>query len=265
MPHAAAMADPRDVQTPCHGAKRPSRAAIPPHSRVARMPRALRGAGESCIIRTMRKKRTIRAPTTGTPDFKTLITSKDGKYVDKTALLYELATPTTDAQLFVSRPRRFGKSLMLSTLKAMFEGRRDLFKGLAIDKLPWEGWKRPHPVYSFTMASAVGETYDDVRERLGELVSGLCREAGVPYNAKGPVSGRVRVRVQVPQEREGGDPADPRARLCGQVGRRPAPRDARRNQLQPEEAQHRHAGRRAALTHCRIASHASADTVQIDK
>ena len=68
------------------------------------------------------------------------------------ALLYKLAVPVVDLQLFISRQRRFGKSLILSTLKAMFEGRRDLFKGRAIDKLPWEGWKRPTPVYSFTMA-----------------------------------------------------------------------------------------------------------------
>jgi hypothetical protein len=68
----------------------------------------------------MENANTIKVPTTGTCDFEKLITSKDGKYVDKTALLYDLAAPTVDSQLFISRPRRFGKSLMLSTLKAMF-------------------------------------------------------------------------------------------------------------------------------------------------
>ena len=138
----------------------------------------------------MKRKKTIQVPTTGVFDFETLILDEEAKYVDKTALLYELARHKADAQLFLSRPRRFGKSLMLSTLQAMFEGRRDLFRGLAIDKLPWEGWKKKYPVYSFTMASAVGETYDDFSERLGALVEGLCREAGVPYRARGPVSGR---------------------------------------------------------------------------
>ena len=138
----------------------------------------------------MENANTIKVPTTGTCDFEKLITSKDGKYVDKTALLYDLAAPTVDSQLFISRPRRFGKSLMLSTLKAMFEGRRDLFKGLAIDKLPWEGWTKPTPVYSFTMASAVGETYDLFMERLAKLVKRLCAEAGVPYDGTGPVSGQ---------------------------------------------------------------------------
>ncbi|HIV09659.1 MAG TPA: AAA family ATPase, partial [Candidatus Spyradenecus faecavium] len=56
-------------------------------------------------------------------------------YVDKTGLLYPFIRRDRDALYFVSRPRRFGKSLMLSTLKYLFQGRRDLFKGLAIDSL----------------------------------------------------------------------------------------------------------------------------------
>ena len=137
-------------------------------------------AGKCGIIRDMEKKRVIRVPTTGVFDFERLITDETKKYVDKTDLLYELARDKTDAQLFISRPRRFGKSLMLSTLKAMFEGRRDLFKGLAIDKLPWEGWERPTPVYSFTMSSATGSTYELFMEQLAKLVRGLCAEADVP-------------------------------------------------------------------------------------
>ncbi|GHV14211.1 ATPase AAA [Fibrobacterales bacterium] len=63
-------------------------------------------------------------------------------YVDKTARIYELVTSAKVS--FLSRPRRFGKSLLCSTLGAFFEGRRELFKGLAVDSLPWE-WKK-HPV-----------------------------------------------------------------------------------------------------------------------
>ena len=51
-------------------------------------------------------------------------------YVDKTQLVYQLAT--TGKYYFLSRPRRFGKSLLLSTLKAYFEGKKELFNGLAI-------------------------------------------------------------------------------------------------------------------------------------
>ena len=139
----------------------------------------------------MPKKKTIKVPTTGVCDFETLVTSQKGKYVDKTDLLYELCNDA-DQQLFISRPRRFGKSLMLSTLKAMFEGRRDLFKGLAIDKLPWEGWKQPTPVYSFTMGDVTGENYEEVKEQLGELVEDLFQQAGIPVPEKGTIPGKFK-------------------------------------------------------------------------
>lgn len=52
-------------------------------------------------------------------------------YVDKTALIYRLVQ--TGSYYFLSRPRRFGKSLLLSTLEAYFSGARELFEGLALD------------------------------------------------------------------------------------------------------------------------------------
>ena len=54
-------------------------------------------------------------------------------YVDKTQFVYELSRTSTP--YFLSRPRRFGKSLLLSTLEAYFLGKKQLFKGLAIEKL----------------------------------------------------------------------------------------------------------------------------------
>ena len=54
-------------------------------------------------------------------------------YVDKTALIYRLAT--TGTYYFLSRPRRFGKSLLLSTMEAYFKGQKELFKGLAMEDL----------------------------------------------------------------------------------------------------------------------------------
>ena len=125
-------------------------------------------------------ERRIKVPTTGVFDFPSLILGGKGKYVDKTDLLYQLANDA-DQQLFISRPRRFGKSLMLSTLKAMFECRRELFKGLAIDKLPWE-WDKPFPVVSFTMSSAAGSTYEKFTSNLRSLVEDLASEHGVPFD-----------------------------------------------------------------------------------
>ena len=54
-------------------------------------------------------------------------------YVDKTGYIYKLAH--TDVPYFLSRPRRFGKSLLLSTMKAYWEGKKELFKGLLIETL----------------------------------------------------------------------------------------------------------------------------------
>ncbi|MBO2525774.1 MAG: AAA family ATPase, partial [Bacteroidetes bacterium] len=54
-------------------------------------------------------------------------------YVDKTALVYQLAI--AGKYYFLSRPRRFGKSLLITTLEAYFQGRRELFRGLAMEKL----------------------------------------------------------------------------------------------------------------------------------
>jgi hypothetical protein len=75
-------------------------------------------------------------------------------YIDKTAQIYELAT--TGKYYFLSRPRRFGKSLLLSTLEAYFLGQKDLFKGLAIEKLEKE-WT-VYPVLHIDMTS---EDYTD--------------------------------------------------------------------------------------------------------
>ena len=66
-------------------------------------------------------------------------------YVDKTDMVYTLATE--GKVYFLSRPRRFGKSLLLSTLRAYFEGKRELFKGLKIEALEKNWYK--HPVFHF--------------------------------------------------------------------------------------------------------------------
>jgi len=76
----------------------------------------------------------------GIQSFKVL-RSQGHVYIDKTAMIYRLAS--TYMSYFFSRPRRFGKSLLLSTLKAYFEGRKDLFEGLAISELETKWEKYP--------------------------------------------------------------------------------------------------------------------------
>jgi hypothetical protein len=82
-------------------------------------------------------------------------------YADKTDLVYKLATE--GKIYFLSRPRRFGKSLLLSTLKCYFEGRKELFKGLKIDALETE-WKQ-YPVFHIDFNGtdySVGTALDEV-------------------------------------------------------------------------------------------------------
>ena len=77
----------------------------------------------------------------GIQDFEKL-RKEDFLYVDKTALMHSLAS--TGRYYFLSRPRRFGKSLLISTLKAYFLGKKELFKGLAVEQLE-QKWTE-HPV-----------------------------------------------------------------------------------------------------------------------
>ena len=106
-------------------------------------------------------------------------------YVDKTEVIYRLVT---EAKVyFLSRPRRFGKSLLCSTLKAYFEGDRELFKGLAIEKLETE-WQA-YPVLYFDFN---GEKYGSI-DNLELMLSRHLMQWEEVYGCKYPdetVSGR---------------------------------------------------------------------------
>lgn len=82
-------------------------------------------------------------------------------YVDKTAEIYKLAKE--GRYYFLSRPRRFGKSLLVSTMEAYFSGRKELFSGLAVEKMETE-WKQ-HPVLHLDL-SGVSYTDESVLERV---------------------------------------------------------------------------------------------------
>ncbi|OKZ07658.1 MAG: AAA family ATPase [Bacteroides oleiciplenus] len=92
------------------------------------------------------------------------IRGKNYLYIDKTEYVYRM-THFDSKYVFLSRPRRFGKSLLTSTLHVYFEGRKELFEGLAIDKMETE-WSR-HPVLHFDMSMA---KHVD-KERLEQMLS----------------------------------------------------------------------------------------------
>ena len=85
-------------------------------------------------------------------------------YVDKTALVYQLADK--GKYYFLSRPRRFGKSLLISTMEAYFQGKKELFEGLAMGRLETE-WKQ-YPVLRLDMNARNYENADSLNAELNK-------------------------------------------------------------------------------------------------
>ena len=77
------------------------------------------------------------------------ICEEDKLYIDKTEFIYRMSH-TSGKYFFLGRPRRFGKSLLVSTMHSYFEGKKELFQGLAIEKLEKE-WTE-YPVLHFDMS-----------------------------------------------------------------------------------------------------------------
>ena len=115
----------------------------------------------------------------GTYDFRVM--REDGyRYVDKTALLYPLVTRGRDSFFFISRPRRFGKSLMLSTLECLFRGERELFKGLAIDQMDYD-WES-YPILQFSFAGIKSKTIEAFEEDFKTCLEDAFTAAKAPWN-----------------------------------------------------------------------------------
>ncbi|MBI4606358.1 MAG: AAA family ATPase, partial [Planctomycetes bacterium] len=106
-------------------------------------------------------------------------------YVDKTAQIHRLVSGPGGA-FFLSRPRRFGKSLLLSTLKAIFLGKRELFRGLAIEKLAYE-WKA-HPVIHLDLGDRQGSSAALLERLLTEAVDDSAAGHGVGLSREGAAS-----------------------------------------------------------------------------
>ena len=105
--------------------------------------------------------------------------TEDYLYVDKTEFIWNLINPAGESY-FLSRPRRFGKSLTVSTLKAVFEGKKELFKGLAIYDKPYD-WK-PYPIIHLDMANCDVHSESDLRDYLVRMMQRLARQHGVSVN-----------------------------------------------------------------------------------
>ena len=102
----------------------------------------------------------------GIQDFEKLRT-KGYSYVDKSRFVYKLATEGD--YYFLSRPRRFGKSLFLSTLEAYFQGKKELFEGLAIYDLETE-WKK-YPIFHIDLNTANFQEKDSLYTVLNDYLT----------------------------------------------------------------------------------------------
>ena len=98
-------------------------------------------------------------------------------YVDKTAILKQLADGSRGSQFFIARPRRFGKSLAVSTLRCLFEGKRELFKGLAIEP-EWD-WSKKWPVIHLDMGTMQYDTVDELSAAIASYLGGEAARLGV--------------------------------------------------------------------------------------
>ena len=125
----------------------------------------------------------MRPLATDTHDFPS-IRERGCIYVDKTMFIHRLVTNASARLFFVSRPRRFGKSLTVSALKVLFSGRRELFEGLAIDKTDWT-WEK-YPVIHFEFNDLTTTSIEEFQKSLACHVADRLEKAGYQYDKSIP-------------------------------------------------------------------------------
>lgn len=117
----------------------------------------------------------------GIQTFEKLI-NEDCFYVDKTEYIWRMVHLSN--YIFLSRPRRFGKSLLCSTLQAYFEGKKELFQGLTIEQLETE-WVE-YPVLCFSMASAKHRSAEELERYLIDIIEENEKRFGISSNKPDP-------------------------------------------------------------------------------
>ena len=166
---------PRNRRRLLHNPRPPS---SPAPARAVRLRREARFA----------KIRAMKPISTSTFTFSRLVEG-GAVYVDKTATIHALASEVSP-QYFLARPRRFGKSLLVSTIKALFEARRELFKGLAIDSLPWD-WTAV-PVIHLDMGSSQASDGAELMARLDGQLANIQHDLGLEPESWDSVPARFR-------------------------------------------------------------------------
>ena len=118
-------------------------------------------------------------------------------YVDKTPMACQLAD--TSGYYFLSRPRRFGKSLFLDTLKELFEGNQALFHGLAAEQ-QWD-WSKKHPVIRISFGSGVLPSPEALEQVIAEQLNDHAERLGVVFQHDS-LSGRFSELIRKASEQQ---------------------------------------------------------------
>lgn len=126
------------------------------------------------------------------------IRKNDYIYIDKTQYVHQIVS--NGKYYFLSRPRRFGKSLLISTIEALFKGKRDLFKGLAIDKMDWV-WEE-YPVLHFDLSGKVYGDESELDDLLNEHLRRWEKEYGYSLEGSAPDE-RFRTIIRTAAETKG--------------------------------------------------------------
>ncbi len=111
------------------------------------------------------------------------IRKEDKLYIDKTEYIYRM-THTNGTYFFLGRPRRFGKSLLVSTMQSYFEGKKELFEGLAIEKLEKE-WTE-YPMLHFDMSGGKHMEKEQLEEYLQDMLDEQAALLGLDIEKKSP-------------------------------------------------------------------------------
>ena len=125
--------------------------------------------------------KTLKQLPVGIQTFEKII-AQNCLYVDKTAYIHKMLKASN--YIFLSRPRRFGKSLLVSTLQSYFEGRKDLFKGLYIEQVEKE-WTE-YPVLRFDMSSSKHMKKEQLEDYLRDMLAANEERFGISTNSPEP-------------------------------------------------------------------------------
>lgn len=127
------------------------------------------------ILRLFERKLFVKLLPIGIQDFEK-VASGNYCYVDKTKIIYDLIS--TGSYYFIARPRRFGKSLLLSTIKCIFEGKKELFENLWISKNTSYLWRK-HPIIHLSFMTIDYATPERLEKSLILKLKKLAHDAGI--------------------------------------------------------------------------------------